>query len=76
MAATGYMKTDDRLPNCPLKGSFGDADFAFVCGSDHNIRKILAHLRALLAWIAGMLLNAIPGAGPIIMPSKPSERVV
>lgn len=43
----GHMKTDGRLSRCPLKGTFGDAIFAVLCGCGHNIRKILAHLRAL-----------------------------
>ena len=63
-AEIGHMKTDGRLSRCPLKGSFGDTLFAVLCGCGHNIRKILAHLRALCAWIIGMLLNALPGAGP------------
>lgn len=63
-AEIGHMKTDGRLSRCPLAGSFGDTLFAVLCGCGHNIRKILAHLRALCAWIIGMLLNALPGAGP------------
>ena len=43
----GHMKTDGRLARCPLKGTIGDAIFAVLCGCGHNIRKILAHLRAL-----------------------------
>jgi IS5 family transposase len=46
------------------KGTFGDTLFAFLCGCGHNIRKILAHLRALFALLIKMLLNALPGAGP------------
>ncbi|KMK65087.1 hypothetical protein IMCC21224_112707 [Puniceibacterium sp. IMCC21224] len=42
------MKTDGRLARCPLKGTKGDALFAVLCGCGHNIRKILARLRALL----------------------------
>ncbi|MGS4947863.1 hypothetical protein ACVDG3_22705, partial [Meridianimarinicoccus sp. RP-17] len=44
-------KTDGRLSRCPLKGTTGDAIFAVLCGCGHNIRKILAHLRALLAFL-------------------------
>jgi IS5 family transposase len=43
------MKTDGRLSRSPLKGTFGDTLFAVLCGCGHNIRKILAHLRALFA---------------------------
>ncbi|SMD11494.1 hypothetical protein SAMN06295998_13517 [Primorskyibacter flagellatus] len=59
----GHMKTDGRLSRCPLKGTCGDAIFAVLCGCGHNIRKILAHLRALLTLIlaafraAGMYAN-------------------
>jgi transposase, IS5 family len=45
----GHMKTDGRLDRCPLKGRIGDAVFAILCACGHNIRKILAHLRALWA---------------------------
>ena len=49
----GHMKTDDRLARCLLKATIGDAIFAVLCGCGHNIRKILAHLRAL--WIPVMM---------------------
>ena len=49
----GHMKTDGRLSRCPLKGTPGDAIFAVLCGCVHNIRKILAHLRRLLALMIG-----------------------
>jgi IS5 family transposase len=52
----GHMKSDGRLSRCPLKGTFGDAIFAVLCGCGHNIRKILNHLRALLAAIFALLL--------------------
>ncbi len=65
----GHMKTDGRLSRCPLKGTAGysrrlqgiacramDAVFAVLCGCGHNIRKILAYLRALWAVIIGWLL--------------------
>ena len=54
----GHMKTDGRLTRCPLKGTFGDAVFAVLCASGHNIRKILAHLRALPALLIGVVLSA------------------
>lgn len=50
-AEIGHMKTDGRLSRCPLKGTIGDALFAVLCACGHNIRKILAHLRAWLAWM-------------------------
>jgi transposase, IS5 family len=54
-AEIGHMKTDGRLTRCTLKGSIGDALFAALCACGHNIRKILAHLRAWLAWIIAVL---------------------
>ncbi len=50
------MKSDGRLARCPLKSTIGDALFAVLCGGGHNIRKILAHLRALLALIIAVIL--------------------
>ena len=55
----GHMKTDGRLTRCPLKGTTGDALFAVLCACGHNIRKILAHLRALLALLIAAILGAI-----------------
>ena len=49
------MKTDGRLSRCPLKGTIGDALFAVLCACGHNIRKILAYLRAWLAWIVAVI---------------------
>ncbi|MBM9592896.1 hypothetical protein JM664_00010, partial [Rhodobacteraceae bacterium MCCB 386] len=56
--ATGHMKTDGRLTRSPLKGTTGDALFAVLCACDHNLRKILAHLRALLALLIAAILGA------------------
>ena len=55
----GHMKSDGRLARCALKGTIGDALFAVLCGCGHNIRKILAHLRALLAVLLASLIRAI-----------------
>jgi transposase, IS5 family len=52
----GHMKTDGRLTRCALKGTTGDALFAVLCGCGHNIRKILAHLRALLTALLASLV--------------------
>ena len=55
----GHMKTDGRLSRCFLKGTLGDAIFAVLCGCGHNIRKILAHLRAWLAAIIALILDLV-----------------
>jgi transposase, IS5 family len=61
----GHMKTDGRLARCPLKGAAGNAIFAVLCACGHNIRKILAHLRALLAlFVAAILVSLKPGKLP------------
>ena len=57
-AEIGHMKTDGRLTRCPLKGTAGDAIFAVLCACGHNIRKILAHLRAILVLLIAAMLNA------------------
>jgi IS5 family transposase len=54
----GHMKSDGRLTRCALKGTNGDALFAVLCGCGHNIRKLLAHLRALLAALLAGLIQA------------------
>src|SRR6056300_1127195 len=46
-----YLQHTFRLSRCALKGTLGDALHAVLCGSGHNIRMILAHLRALWAKI-------------------------
>jgi IS5 family transposase len=55
----GHMKTDGRLARCALRGTTGDALFAVLCGCGHNIRKILAHLRMLLAALLAGIIQAI-----------------
>jgi IS5 family transposase len=55
----GHMKTDGRLARCGLKGTMGDAVFAVLCGCGHNLRKILAHLRAWLAQIVTVILGLV-----------------
>ncbi len=60
----GHMKTDGRLTRCPLKGTIGDALFAVLCACGHNLRKILAHLRALLALLIAAILGAFRPDSP------------
>ena len=57
----GHMKSDGRLSRCLLKGTLGDAMFAVLCGCGHNIRKILAHIRApIIAILAVVLATGSP----------------
>lgn len=58
----GHMKMDGRLARNPLKGAFGDAVHAVMCGAGHNIRLLLKKLRLLCALYGvriGNLLNEI-----------------
>jgi IS5 family transposase len=55
----GHMKSDGRLSRSLLKGKFGDAVFAVLCGCGHNIRKILAHIRALIIAILAVVFAAV-----------------
>ena len=67
----GHMKTDGRLARCPLKGTLGDALHAVLCGCGHNIRLILAHLRALAALILRLLIRAIAAHTPARSATEP-----
>jgi len=51
----GHLKADGRLGRNFLKGMQGDAINAILCGAWHNLRKILARLRALLYLLPGRL---------------------
>ena len=59
----GHMKTDGRLARCALKGTLGDALHAVLCGCGHNIRMILAHLRARWVQILAAILGAFGARG-------------
>ncbi|OLS52546.1 hypothetical protein BV392_11400 [Rhodovulum sulfidophilum] len=53
-----------------MKGTLGDALHAVLCGCGHNIRLILTQLRALIAEILRVILNAI---ATLITAERPSE---
>lgn len=55
----GHMKGDGLLGRNFLKGMAGDAISTLLCGAGHNLRKILAHLRALV--VLPLLLNKFEG---------------
>jgi transposase, IS5 family len=65
-AEIGHMKTDGRLTRCTLKDTIGAA----LCACGHNIRKILAHLRAWLVWMIAALLAANNA------PARPHQIVI
>ena len=54
----GHMKSDGRLARCALRGTEGDALFAVLCGAGHNVRKLLAWLRAFLPLVLAALIAA------------------
>jgi IS5 family transposase len=60
----GHMKSDGRLARCGLTGPLGDAIFAVLCGCGHNIRKLLARLKALLAALLASLVQVHARTSP------------
>ena len=74
-AEIGHMKTDGRLSRYSLKGTFGDALFALLCGCGHKIRKILAHLRALLALTIAAVMATLLEQTLLGKPSKQPDCV-
>jgi hypothetical protein len=71
----GHMKSDGLLGRSFLKGMEGDAINALLCGAGHNLRKILARLRALLRLLMGAPRKVVQGllvrleAGGILQPA-------
>ena len=57
----GHMKSDGLLGRNFLKGVQGDAMNALLCGAGHNLRKILARLRAFLWLLSGDARATIQG---------------
>ena len=47
----GHMKTDGHLGRCHLKGREGDAANVVLTAIGHNLRRVLAWLKALLRLI-------------------------
>jgi len=58
---TGHMKTDGLLERNWLKGEPGDALHAVMCGAGHDLRLILAHLRALHCALIAVMATFIYG---------------
>jgi IS5 family transposase len=53
------MKAEGHLGRCYLKGSAGDAANAILSAVGHNLRLVLAWLRALLSQILRALLGPL-----------------
>jgi IS5 family transposase len=43
-----------------LRGTRGDVIFAVLCDCGHNLRKILIHIRKLLAFLIAMSAKTVP----------------
>ena len=60
LASLAAMRSPKDSMERRLSGHvIGDAIFAVLCGCGHNIRKILAHLRALLVLVMAALVTAL-----------------
>ena len=57
-AVIGHMKADGHLGRCYLKGRDGDAANTILTAIGHNLRLVLAWLRALLRLILIAILRA------------------
>jgi IS5 family transposase len=70
----GHMKTDGLLARNWLKGELGDALHAVMCGAGHNLRLILARLRALFCALIAVLAELIHGDTPQRSCAASSQR--
>jgi IS5 family transposase len=61
----GHMKTDGHLGRCHLKGREGDAANVVLTAIGHNLRRVLAWLKALLRLILVALWMAF-AAMPLV----------
>jgi transposase, IS5 family len=56
----GHMKSEGHLGRCYLKGRAGDAANAILSATGHNLRRVLAWLKAFLRPILMALLATFP----------------
>jgi IS5 family transposase len=68
------MKTDGLLDRNWLKGELGDALHAVMCGAGHNLRLILARLRALYCALIAVLAELADGLARELRGSIDSPR--
>ncbi|MCE8432850.1 hypothetical protein JMK10_11045 [Rhodovulum sulfidophilum] len=69
-ASSRTVEPSSRVMLCRSPRAPGYALHAVLCGGGHNIRPILAHLRALIAEILRVILNAIAALIPTERPSE------
>lgn len=72
----GHMKADGLLGRNFLKGMQGDAINAILCGAGHNIRKILARLRALLCLLGDELQTLAGGIMLLVALHTPQKTAM
>ena len=61
----GHMKTDGHLRRCHLKGREGDTANVVLTAIGHNLRRVLAWLKALLRLILVALWMAFAAMPPV-----------
>ena len=69
----GHMKSDGKLGRNHLKGELGDAMNVLLCGAGHNLRKILARIRALLRLFFGDARFAVETLLNYLGAQRPSQ---
>ena len=86
----GHMKTDGHLGRCHLKGREGDAANVILTAVGHNLRRVLAWLRAFLRLIllalccgfrprastSNRLLNGHHRTGPAVVMAGKAAQIV
>ena len=71
----GHMKSDGLLGRNWLQGALGDAMHAVLCGAGHNLRMILARLRAFYCALVVLLtLNSLV-MQPVPIPEQEAQPV-
>jgi len=70
----GHMKNDGHLGRCYLKGQVGDAINVLLVAAGHNLRKILARLRGLFAWLLGVIHQSKSGNPDLFARSSGKSR--
>ena len=70
----GHLKSDGLLGRNFLKGTQGDAMNAILCGAGHNLRKIMARIRALFCLLMSGARRALKTLlAPIEVPAHLSS---
>ena len=65
----GHTKSDGHLGRCHLKGREGDAINVILTAVGHNLRRVIAWLKALLSSILVALWRTV-ALPPIVRPAS------